>query len=92
MGASKTLQKTVVKDVNGEETTITYPTADIFSTGFVPGGDFGWSLGLGFHLGEWDIDTLLSHEAPFRVGYWLTGFGLADGDPFVTRVSGTYRF
>jgi hypothetical protein len=56
------------------------------------GGDFDWSLGGGFHLGEWDIDAVFSHELPFRLGYWLTGWGVGDIDPPVGRVSGTYRF
>lgn len=84
VGASKTLEKFEQTDDVGDKATFTYPS--------FAGGDFEWSLGLGFHLGEWDIDALLSHEAPFRVGYWVTGFGVNDGDPFITRVSGTYRF
>ena len=84
IGASKTMTKTEVTVANGDQTIQTSP--------FSFGSDFDWSLGLGFHVGEWDIDTLLSHEAPFRVGYWITGFGVNDPDPFVGRVSGTYRF
>ena len=84
IGASKTMEKFEDTDATGDKFTATAPSS--------PGGDFDWSLGLGFHVGEWDLDALLSHEAPFRVGYWITGFGVNDPDPFVGRVSGTYRF
>ena len=84
VGAAKWMQKVEDIETNGDITTETGPS--------FPGGDFEWSLGLGFHVGEWDLDAVLSHEAPFRVGYWITGFGVNDPDPFVGRVSGTYRF
>jgi hypothetical protein len=36
---------------------------------------FYWWLGLGFHVGDFDIDCLISKTLPFRMGYWLTGYG-----------------
>jgi hypothetical protein len=84
VGASKEMVKLEDTAPNGDKTTTTGP--------FFAGGDFDWSLGAGFHLGEWDVDLVLSHETPFRLGYWLTGFGIGDPDPPVSRISGTYRF
>jgi hypothetical protein len=84
VGASKEMQKEEITDAAGDKTTTTAPTT--------PGGDFEWSLGAGLHIGEWDVDLVFSHELPFRLGYWLTGWGVGDIDPPVGRVSGTYRF
>lgn len=84
VGASKTMAKVAITDAAGDKVTTTGPAS--------PGGDFDWSLGAGFHIGEWDVDLVLSHEMPFRLGYWLTGFGVGDPDPPVGRISGTYRF
>lgn len=84
VGASKEMQKEEDTDAAGDKTTTTGPVT--------PGDDFEWSLGAGFHVGEWDIDLVFSHEIPFRLGYWLTGWGVGDVDPPVGRVSGTYRF
>lgn len=82
VGATKTMART-------EDTQFTDP--DNITT-ITTSGDFGWSLGLGFHLGEWDVDAVVSEDLPFRLGYWLTGYGVQDSDPPVARVSGTYRF
>jgi hypothetical protein len=84
VGASKEMQKEEITDAAGNKTTTTAPAT--------PGDDFEWSLGAGFHLGEWDVDLVFSHEIPFRLGYWLTGWGVNDVDPPVGRISGTYRF
>jgi len=87
VGAQKTM-------LNWKETqTSAGTTTEVTTTGPPsPGEDFEWTLGLGFHVGEWDVDAVLSHEAPFRVGYWITGYGSFDPDPPVGRISGTYRF
>ncbi|MDH3214907.1 MAG: hypothetical protein OEN01_01285 [Candidatus Krumholzibacteria bacterium] len=84
VGATKTMRKIEDTDFAGDESISTAPSFE--------GGDFDWSLGAGFHVGEWDIDAVFSHEIPFRLGYWLTGYGVGDLDPPVGRVSGTYRF
>jgi hypothetical protein len=54
--------------------------------------DFAWFLGGGFHVGEWDIDAVFNPDLPFRLGYWLTGYGSDIAEPPVGRVSATYRF
>jgi len=87
VGASKTMLKEKETVTSGGTTTTTTETSPSS-----PGGDFEWTLGLGFHIGEWDVDAVVSHEAPFRLGYWITGFGAGDPDPPVQRISATYRF
>lgn len=84
VGATKTMEKFEETFANGDKDTDTGPSS--------PGDDFSWFLGAGFHLGDWDIDALVHEETPFRLGYWLTGFGADDSDAPVTRISGTYRF
>ncbi len=42
--------------------------------------DFSYYMGLGFHLGDWDIDCVLNNATPFRLGYWLTGMGQPSGN------------
>ncbi len=42
--------------------------------------DFEYYMGLGFHLGDWDIDCVLNNATPFRLGYWLTGMGQREDD------------
>ncbi len=84
VGATKTMM----------ETERTSATGDVTSTTGAPfaGDDFAWFLGAGFHMGDWDVDAVLEPDTPFRLGYWLTGFGTADPDPPIGRISGTYRF
>ena len=88
VGAVKTLAQVKVKAADGAETIYT----DVNTVPGVNLEDFGWFLGTGFHVGEWDIDLVLSDETPFRLGYWLTGFGGNDNTPPVGRISGIYRF
>jgi len=40
--------------------------------------EFDYYMGLGFHVGDWDIDCVLNNATPFRLGYWLTGMGQPD--------------
>ncbi|MFQ5511302.1 MAG: hypothetical protein ACE5EO_05585 [Candidatus Krumholzibacteriia bacterium] len=84
VGATKSMDKSESTDAAG---TVTTTTGSPFS-----GADFEWFLGAGFHLGDWDVDAVLSQDTPFRLGYWLTGFGANDTDPPIGRLSGTYRF
>lgn len=86
VGARKTMAKVETKyaTATGERTVTT--------TGPGLGGDFLWSLGAGFHVGDWDLDVHFDHDVPFRLGYWITGFGTGDPDPPIMRASGTYRF
>jgi hypothetical protein len=84
VGATKMMLKTEDTDPAGDKTT---------DTGFNTfGSDFEWFLGAGFHVGDWDVDMRFEHDVPFRLGYWLTGFGGDDPDPPVVRMSGTYRY
>jgi hypothetical protein len=59
---------------------------------------FNWHLGLGFHVGDFDIDLLVNKEAPFSMGYWMTGIQpgqYGDGDEVGTpigMISATYSF
>jgi hypothetical protein len=42
--------------------------------------NFDMYLGLGFHVGDFDIDCVLNPEVPLRMGYWLTGYQDCCGD------------
>jgi len=86
VGAYKMMTKVTLKDDTGEEVIFTGPNTDYNYS------DFQFFLGAGFHLGEWDVDAVINPETPFRLGYWLTGYGVNDPDPPVGRISGTYRF
>ena len=99
VGATKTMTKFVLKDADGAEGTITDAEwalglfdTETFMMPNIEANDFQWYLGGGFHVGEWDIDAVFSHELPFRLGYWLTGYGVDNEEPPVGRVSATYRF
>ena len=91
IGATKNMSRTRVVEYaalatgNFKETTYT-------STQSLTNSDFDWTLGVGFHVAEWDIDLLVHEETPFRLGYWLTGFGADVTASPVTRMSATYRF
>jgi hypothetical protein len=59
---------------------------------------FEWYLGLGFHVGDFDIDCMLNKHVPFSMGYWLTGYqptgGYYEGytaSP-IGMISATYHF
>ncbi|UCG51889.1 MAG: hypothetical protein JSW58_17265 [Candidatus Latescibacterota bacterium] len=88
VGATKMMSRVTVKDAVGDEST--YTNFEVVP--FAAMDDFEFYLGGGFHIGEWDIDAVFSHELPFRMGYWLTGYGAGDSDPPVMRASATYRF
>jgi hypothetical protein len=99
VGATKTMTKFIFRDEDGVETTITEAEwanylfdETSFNEPDFDADDFQWYLGGGFHIGEWDIDAVFSHEMPFRLGYWLTGYGGTNTEPPVGRVSATYRF
>lgn len=91
VGATKTMVKTTYTDADGLEYEFTFPVA-ITEEDAIQLEDFTWHMGGGFHIGEWDVDAVFSHELPFRLGYWLTGFGSDNPEPVVGRVSATYRF
>lgn len=63
-GAVKTLYKEADKDETATtRSDITYTDAN-----------FAFYMGLGFHVGDFDIDALLNNEVPLHLGYWLTGY------------------
>jgi hypothetical protein len=58
---------------------------------------FEWQLGLGFHVSDFDIDLLVNREAPFSMGYWMTGIqpgqdGTEDIGTPIGMISMTYSF
>lgn len=59
---------------------------------------FNFYMGLGFHLGDFDIDLLLNNEVPMHLGYWLTGYQPGDYDEGydndlpIYMISATYGF
>jgi hypothetical protein len=99
VGATKTMTKYTVKTKGGQEVDITDLEWVVDVLGIDPGDvnldlidDFTWNIGGGFHVGEWDIDAVFSPDLPFRMGYWMTGYGTSDPDPVVGRISATYRY
>ncbi|MCK4350761.1 MAG: hypothetical protein KAX13_07875, partial [Candidatus Krumholzibacteria bacterium] len=56
--------------------------------------DFSYYMGLGFHLGDWDIDCVMNNATPFRLGYWLTGMGQDESEDEVAMwmFSAKYHF
>ncbi len=57
------------------------------------GSYFDYHMGLGFHIGDFDIDLLVNNQLPFRVGYWLTGYNpWFDFDGPVYDISAVYHF
>ena len=83
MAARKTLWKETVKEIDGGE---------IMETD----AEFEWFLGCGFHVAEFDIDCEVGAEAPFSMGYWLTGNSAYDAESGsnapISRISATYHF
>ena len=60
-------------------------------------------MGLGFHVGDFDIDCVISNELPYHLGYWLTGYpwdsyhgpytnGISYSNEPIYMVTGTYHF
>lgn len=82
-GCSKSLEKwEMTGEYEGDEYTETMTSAP-----------FEWYLGLGFHVGDFDIDCVLNKEVPFSMGYWLTGFQPDyDEETPVWMISAKYHF
>lgn len=75
----------------------TYEAEGTKSEGSYTWAPFAWQLGLGFHVGDFDIDLLVNKEAPFSMGYWMTGIqpGQYETDDIGTpigMISATYSF
>lgn len=56
------------------------------------GSWFDYWMGLGFHVGDFDIDAVVNNNLPFRVGYWLTGYTNNYDGPPVYMLSAAYHF
>jgi len=84
IGGVKSLEKTNTKNnEDGEyENTTTDAPFDLF-------------MGLGFHIGDFDIDCVINNNLPYHMGYWLTGYQWDEGGPKgepIYMVTGTYHF
>ncbi len=58
-------------------------------------GDFGYFMGLGFHVADFDIDCVVNNQLPLQLGYWLTGYNsdLGGSEDFpVYMLSAKYHF
>ncbi len=54
---------------------------------------FDFYMGLGFHVGDFDIDALLNNEMPMHLGYWLTGYQPEDYEELpMFMLTATYGF
>ena len=56
------------------------------------GSYFDYWMGLGFHVGDFDIDAVVNNNLPFRLGYWLTGYQNNSDGPPVYMLSAAYHF
>ncbi|MBN1886236.1 MAG: hypothetical protein JW876_12035 [Candidatus Krumholzibacteriota bacterium] len=82
-GCSKSLEK---YELTGSEGSDEY-------TETMTWAPFEWYLGLGFHVGDFDVDCVLNKEVPFSMGYWLTGFRpYEDEETPVWMISAKYHF
>jgi hypothetical protein len=81
-----------VKDeTNGGDETKESPGTPATVGSNLPG--FEWFLGMGINVAEWTIDLELSHETPFNLGYWLTGYSnYATSAGPVARISGILNY
>lgn len=57
---------------------------------------FNYFMGLGFHVGDFDIDCVINNELPYHMGYWLTGYGGERGEGYgnwpAYMITGVYHF
>jgi hypothetical protein len=82
------LSYTSLQGPDEETDTMEYEETDTYT-----GSYFEYWMGLGFHVGDFDIDAVINNNLPFRVGYWLTGYENNDYDgPPVYMLSATYHF
>jgi hypothetical protein len=59
------------------------------------GSYFYYNMGLGFHVGDFDIDAVINNDLPFRLGYWLTGYdgwNYYSGDVPIYMISAVYHY
>jgi len=79
-GCTKALNKTTTTVNNGTDETVDEETM----------APFDWHLGLAFHISDFDIDCVLEKDAPYTMGYWLTGY--TTGSQVISRISAVYHF
>jgi hypothetical protein len=79
-GCTKALNKTKTTENDGTDDYIFEETE----------APFNWHLGLAFHVSDFDIDCVLTDEAPFEMGYWLTGKDATDD--VISRITAVYHF
>lgn len=65
---------------------------EVDETDTYTGSYFDYWMGLGFHVGDFDIDAVVNNNLPFRVGYWLTGYQNNYDGPPVYMLSAAYHF
>lgn len=72
----------------------TGPDPEDSRTTIQTGSDFDMYLGLGFHVGDFDIDCVLNPSVPLYMGYWLTGYQpwAEDGSRPIWMISALYHF
>jgi hypothetical protein len=85
-------QKGFYKSKYESETTVGDETTKDIET--YTGSWFDYYMGLGFHVGDFDIDALVSTDLPFKLGYWLTGYDGWSGyyDAPVYKLTAAYHF
>lgn len=82
-----TYNATVQNGSDDEEDIRVYDETDTYT-----GSWFDYWMGLGFHVGDFDIDAVVNNNLPFRVGYWLTGYENNYNGPPVYMLSAAYHF
>lgn len=89
-----TLRAGCHKDFYKSQTKLTTEADHTSETNTSIGSDFDFFMGLGFHVGDFDIDALVNPDLPFKVGYWLTGYSEWNNyeDVPIYRISTTYHF
>jgi hypothetical protein len=93
IGAVKTFYKAVDKQSSTSQygSNATLDVVKLEETNTYIGSDFEYWMGLGFHVGDFDIDAVVDNELPFRLGYWLTGYNDDQSEP-VYMLSAAYHF
>jgi hypothetical protein len=83
-----TIRTGCTKAINGKATVQETGSGDV--TTAYSEAPFDWHLGLAFHVSDFDIDCVLTNEAPFMMGHWLTGY--ESSNPVISRMTAVYHF
>ncbi len=95
IGAARHMGNTKATTNSGTETKTTDGVPFAIGSSYpFDSNTFEWFLGVGFTVAEWTIDLELTEEAPFSLGYWLTGYSAypTGGQGPVARISGVYNY